>query len=199
MSISKDYAYLAKAVLIGDGATGKTSLAENFCHGFFSTAYLMTVGANFYSEIIQIGKNGEKVKVLIWDLAGQPHFKEVRSLFYLGTMICLAVFDLTRFSSLMNLEHWFNDMYMGLEEPAIPTILIGNKVDLEEERSIDNKEVVRFIKSLYIKYPGYKNMEIPYIETSAKTGENVEKAFRMVTEIFVNAIKESEEELELSD
>lgn len=199
MSISKDYTYLAKAVLIGDGATGKTSLAENFCHGFFSTAYLMTVGANFYSEIIQIGNNGENVKVLIWDLAGQPHFKEVRSLFYLGTMICLAVFDLTRFSSLMNLEHWFNDMYKDLEESTIPTILIGNKVDLEEERSIDNKEVVRFIKFLYIKYPGYKDMEIPYIETSAKTGENVEKAFSMVTEIFVKNIKESEEEFESSD
>ena len=189
MSVPTNYKYLAKAVLIGDGATGKTSLVESFCHRSFSLSYLMTVGANFYSEIIEIGDND--VKVLIWDLAGQPHFKAVRTQFYMGTLICLAVFDLTRYTTLINLEKWFNEMYKNLEESAIPTVIIGNKVDLEIERSVKYNEATKFVKSLYKKYPGYKNMEIPYFETSAKTGENVQKTFRTATELFLKAIKES--------
>lgn len=189
MSVPTDYNYLAKAVLIGDGATGKTSLVENFCHGSFSSSYLMTVGSNFYSEKIEI--DDKDIKVLIWDLAGQPHFKAVRTQFYMGTMICLAVFDLTRYITLKNLEKWFNEMYKNLEESVIPTVIIGNKVDLEIKRSVNYNEATKFVKSLYKKYPGYENMEIPYFETSAKTGENVLKTFRTATELFLKTIKES--------
>jgi len=188
MSYSREYSYLAKAVLIGDGATGKTSLAERYCHGkFVSSAYFMTVGANFYSKIIQIGDDISKL--LIWDIAGQPHFKAVRSQFYMGTMICLAVFDLTRYSTLINLEHWFNEMFNNIDENIIPTVLIGNKIDLAEEMLIDSREITRFIESLYDLYPEYNKIGIPYFQTSAKTGQNVEKAFLSVTEIFLKIVK----------
>ena len=103
MSIPIKYNYLAKAVIIGDGATGKTSLLERFCHGRFIESYLMTVGANFYSEIFEFGDNGDKFKVIFWDMAGNPQFDVVRTQFYNGTMICLAVFDLTRYITLKNL------------------------------------------------------------------------------------------------
>lgn len=195
MNITMEYNFLAKAVLIGDGATGKTSLIERFCHGTFSTSYLMTVGANFYSEIFEFGNNGDKLKVLFWDIAGQEHFDVVRTQFYIGTMICIAVFDLTRYITLKNLEKWFNEMYKSLEESAIPTVIIGNKVDLEIERSVKHKEVTKFVNSLYDKFPGYKNMEIPYFETSAKNGENVEKTFRATAELFLKNLKESEIEV----
>ncbi|TFG25321.1 MAG: GTP-binding protein [Promethearchaeota archaeon] len=186
-----EYNYLAKAVLIGDGGTGKSSLIEQFSNGTFSTSYLMTVGANFYSEIFEFGKNGDKLKIIFWDLAGQEQFDVVRTQFYMGTMICMAVFDLTRYLTLTNLENWFNEMYNSLEESAIPTVIIGNKLDLEIERSISDKEATKFVKSLYKKFPGYKNMEIPYFETSAKTGENVEKAFRATADLFLKSIKKS--------
>ena len=192
MSIPIKYNYLAKAVIIGDGATGKTSLLERFCHGRFIESYLMTVGANFYSEIFEFGDNGDKLKVLFWDFSGQPQFKVVRSQFYMGTMICIAVFDLTRYITLTNLKNWFNEMYKNLEESAIPTVIIGNKVDLEIERSVKYNEATEFVKSLYDKYPGYKNMEIPYFETSAKTGENVEKTFRTTAELFLKTLKRKE-------
>lgn len=104
-------------------------------------------------------------------------------------MICLAVFDLTRYITLKNLENWFDEMYKNLEESAIPTVIIGNKVDLEIERSVNYKEAVKFVKSLYKKYPGYKNMEIHYFEASAKTGENVEKTFRTAAELGLKVIK----------
>ena len=187
-----EYNYLAKCVLIGDGATGKTSIMERFCHGTFSTSYLMTVGANFYSEIFEIGDDGDKLKVIFWDIAGQQQFDVVRTQFYMGTMICMAVFDLTRYLTLTNLENWFNEMYNNLEESAIPTVIIGNKLDLEIERSISYEEATKFVSSLYDKFPGYKNMAIPYFETSAKTGENVEKTFRATAELFLNYLKERE-------
>ena len=192
MSIPIKYNYLAKAVIIGDGATGKTSLIERYCHGTFLESYLMTVGANFYSEIFEFGDNVDKLKVLFWDFSGQPQFKVVRSQFYMGTMICIAVFDLTRYITLTNLKNWFNEMYKNLEESAIPTVIIGNKVDLEIERSVKYNEATEFVKSLYDKYPGYKNMEIPYFETSAKTGENVEKTFRTTAELFLKTLKRKE-------
>lgn len=186
------YNYLAKCVLIGDGATGKTSIMERFSKGTFSTSYLMTVGANFYSEIFEIGDNGDKLKVIYWDIAGQQQFDVVRTQFYMGTMICMAVFDLTRYSTLTNLDKWLYEMYNNLEETVIPTIIIGNKLDLEIERSISNKEATKFVNSLYDKFPAYKNMAIPYFETSAKTGENVEKTYRATAELFLNNLKESE-------
>ncbi len=189
-----EYNYLAKAVLIGDGATGKTSLMERFCHGTFSTSYLMTVGANFYSEIFEFGDNGDRLKIIYWDLAGEQQFDVVRTQFYMGTMICMAVFDLTRYITLKNLEKWLNEMYKNLEESVIPTVIIGNKIDLEIERSVSNDEATRFVNSLYDKFPEYKNMEIPYFETSAKTGENVEKTYRATAELFLKKLKESETE-----
>ncbi len=187
-----EYNYLAKAVLIGDGATGKTSLMERFCHGTFSTSYLMTVGANFYSEIFEFGDNGNKLKVIYWDLAGEQQFDVVRTQFYIGTMICMAVFDLSRYITLTNLEKWLDEMYKNIDESVIPTVIIGNKIDLEIERSVSNDEATGFVNSLYDKFPEYKNMEIPYFETSAKTGENVEKTYRTIAELFLKHLKESE-------
>ena len=188
----REYDYIAKAVLIGDGATGKTSITEKFCHGFFSDSYLMTVGANFYIETIQI--KDARVKVQIWDLAGQKHFSFVRSQFYQGAMICIAVFDVTRYSTLISLESWFKEMYKKLDDSPIATILVANKIDLEKERLIDYPEVERFIEHLYDRFPRYNDSGILYVEASAKTGENVEKAFRMVTELFLKKYDEDDED-----
>ncbi len=188
----REYDYIAKAVLIGDGATGKTSIAENFCHGFFSDSYLMTVGANFYIETIQI--KGTRIKLQIWDLAGQEHFEFVRSQFYQGATICIAVFDITRYSTLIGLGNWFNEMYKKLDDTAIATILVANKIDLEKERLIDNTEISRFLEYLYKSFPRYSDSEILYVETSAKTGENVEKAFNMVSELFLKKCEEDDDD-----
>lgn len=184
---TRNYDYIAKMVLIGDGQSGKTSLAERFCHGIFTDSYQMTVGANFYSEMVQIENNN--VKLQIWDLAGQPRFEVVRTEFYRGAMICLAIFDLTRYNTFKNLEKWIYEMYKKLDELAIPTVLIGNKVDLERERNVRHKEAQKFSESLPKIILGYRNLEVPYFETSAKTGKNVEKAFRKSIEIYLRALE----------
>lgn len=187
---AKDYDFLIKAILIGEGAAGKTSLAERFCNKTFETSYLMTVGVNFYTKIIVF--DDLRVNLQIWDLAGQERFKFIRPRFYLGAMLCLAVFDLTRFITLFNLNDWLEELYDNIEEPVIPTILLGNKIDLAEHRAIDHQEGVDFISTLHEKFPNYKNYEVPYIETSAKTGKNVEEAFKIVTEKYLKEVLDSE-------
>ncbi len=182
----REYNYIAKAVIIGDGATGKTSITERFCHGIFSNSYKLTVGVNFYIETIQI--KDVRVIVQIWDLAGQKHFSSVRAQFYQGAMICIAVFDVTRYFTLINLENWFDEMYKKLGDSPIATILVANKIDLEEERSIAYPEVRRCLERLYKKFPRYSDSDILYVETSAKTGEKVEKAFKMVTELYLKKL-----------
>ncbi len=182
-----DKGYLVKLVFIGNGATGKTSLIERFTKNTFQTSYLMTIGANFYMETVQI--ENKKVKLQIWDLAGQEHFKSVRPGFYIGVMLCIAVFDLTRESTIKDLDNWMDEMYNSAKVSLIPTVLIGNKVDLEELRAINYEYAHNYTKLLAKRYPVYQNLEIPYYETSAKTGKNVKEAFIGATKLFLESLK----------
>ena len=74
--------YVFKVVLIGDGGVGKSTLRRRFMGETFKAQYIMTIGADFSAKVIELG--GRRVKFVIWDLAGQPHFREVRADFYRG-------------------------------------------------------------------------------------------------------------------
>ena len=101
-------ALFAKVILAGDGAVGKTSLRKRFMESVFDGQYLMTIGADFSVKEIDVKMGSEKlqVKMQIWDLAGQPRFQEVRSVYYSGVVGAVLVYDVTRPDSFENTTKW---------------------------------------------------------------------------------------------
>lgn len=160
--------YKFKVILIGDGSVGKTSLLYQFCQGKFSSDYTITMGANFLKKQLNMTKKDD-ADLIIWDIAGQfEKFGRFHDQFYKNANGALLVFDLTKPATFENVDKWRLDLVKVLEK-EIPFILIGNKVDLIQAHDpiIDPK--------ISAAYAEEKNSI--YIETSAKTGVNVEDAF----------------------
>lgn len=160
--------FVFKVLLLGDGAVGKTSLISMFTKGFIKQDYKMTIGVDIMTKTVQI--QGYTAKLSIWDLAGQQRFKAIRSAFYGGVAGALLVFDLTRALTFKNLVTWLEELYQ-FGNPECPIILIGNKADLPQLRDVKQEDINWFSQEIGCEY----------LETSAKTGQNVEKAFNMLT------------------
>ncbi|MFW9923646.1 MAG: Rab family GTPase [Candidatus Thorarchaeota archaeon] len=176
-SKSLESSYIFKVLLIGEAAVGKTSLTMKFIHGKFKSDYLLTVGMEPYSKYIKIGD--DLVTLSIWDIAGQQRFDVFRTMFFRGAKAALLVFDLTRPATLTKLGDWYEDLIKNAGKDVIP-ILVGNKNDLEDLRSVPKKDALAFAKKI---------KALAYIETSAKTGENVETSFQTITENLVERAK----------
>jgi small GTP-binding protein len=173
-----------KVCLLGDGAVGKTALRERYLGKQFSSGYVMTIGADFAVKKTEIKSDGESgsqtVKFQIWDLAGQPRFNSVRELYYKGSHGGLLVFDITRRDSFNNLNAWVEELYKNSGRGNMPITLLGNKVDLRDETEdpVTEEEAREYIKVLKKQYN--IEFEVPYLETSAKTGVNVEESFNLL-------------------
>lgn len=160
-----------KIILIGPGAVGKTSILMRFVHNKFSKSYKMTIGVDFLNK--EINFDDTNAKLTIWDIAGQKRFKFMRKNFYGGAAGALLVFDLTRENTFQEvIKRWYPEMTQFLDK-NVPFILIGNKVDLIKEIGsvIDSEKAKKFAES----------KGSIYIETSAKTGQNIEDAFMELT------------------
>ncbi|MHA1399699.1 MAG: GTP-binding protein [Candidatus Heimdallarchaeaceae archaeon] len=158
------YKYTFKILLLGDGAVGKTSLVQRFIHNKFQSGYLMTIGMEPYSRFETI--NGTRCVLQLWDIAGQERFQTMRTIFFKGSLGALVTYDITRRKTFENLKTWINEA--RTESPRIMLILVGNKNDLDDLREVSYEEGAEYAK---------KNGCIGFIETSAKTGENVADAF----------------------
>jgi len=154
-----------KIVVVGD-CVGKTSLIERYTKGTFRNDYKATIGANFAVKSLSI--KGKTITLQIWDLAGQPHYKDVRQQhFYKGASGVVYVFDVTRRETFENLNRWRREVTETCGN--IPSVIVGNKIDLLP-REVEKKEGERYSKSL----------NIPYFETSAATGKNIHKVFKTI-------------------
>ena len=156
---------------MGAAGVGKTSLLYRFVNDMFNADYTATIGAHFLTKKVKLGLkelDDDEATLNIWDIAGQKRYFDIRTTFYRGAHGALLIFDLTRHETFKEMEDWYLEMIpvLGVE---FPLLLIGNKSDLVDDlgASIDSAEIN--------KYAEEKGSN--YIETSAKTGKNVEKAF----------------------
>ncbi|MFX1466921.1 MAG: GTP-binding protein [Promethearchaeota archaeon] len=161
---------LFKVVVIGDGAVGKTSITVRICHGQFDGEYLMTIGVEFGMKLCMI--MGQKIKMQIWDTAGQERFRFLQPAYYSGAHGALVVYDVTRRQSFERIPIWLGYL-VGNVGTSIPTIIVGNKCDLDDIRSVDVDEGEHLAKHLSEHY----QQDIPFFEASAKTNQNVEEIF----------------------
>jgi small GTP-binding protein len=122
-----------KLVIIGDPMVGKTSIITRFIDKTFEHEYLQTIGTQLNCSEIIVGD--VLIRLIIWDLAGQPRFESVRKLYFLGSDAVIVVFDLTRPETFDNLEGWLHAFRQAVPD-QVPSILIGNKVDLASLREI---------------------------------------------------------------
>jgi len=164
-----------KIIVIGDPAVGKTSLLRNFSDEGFESEYIATVGVNITKEKVSIKNDiGEEkeVSLMIWDIAGQPQFYMLHRPYFNGADGMLLVYDITRSSSFSNVNNWYStSVKYGLS--GIPRVLIGNKIDLKDEKKI----IVPMAEHLSQK------LNAPFFETSALTGENVSDIFHKIAEL----------------
>ncbi|CAF0791878.1 unnamed protein product [Adineta steineri] len=162
---------LLKVIILGDSGVGKTSLMNQFVNRKFSNQYKATIGADFLTKELQI--DDRLVTMQIWDTAGQERFQSLGVAFYRGADCCVLVMDVTSPTSFKSLESWKDEFLIqaGPRDPEnFPFVVIGNKIDLEN-RMIQTRKAQSWCQE--------KN-NIPYFETSAKEGLNVEKAFETV-------------------
>ncbi len=159
-----------KICLIGDVGVGKTSLIRRYVLDVFDDKYIATIGTKVTKKEIEVKdpRTGapQKIVLLVWDIMGQPSFREVlREAYFYGAEGALAVCDVTSKESLGELRYWVKAM--SATTGKIPIVFLGNKCDLREETRVPYQDLDVFAKK----------HDSPALLTSAKTGYNVEQAF----------------------
>ena len=185
MADTEEYDMMVKVIIIGDSGVGKTNIMNKFLKNIFMEESKATVGVEFGSKLFDI--NGHKIKAQIWDTAGQEKYKSITGAYFKGSKGALVVYDITQKSTYESLEKWVNDL-KSAGDPKITIILIGNKSDLEENRQVSKEQGEEKAKSF----------GCAFLETSALSGDNIDKAFNMmVKEIFEKFSNDSAEDSEL--
>jgi Ras-related protein Rab-2A len=214
--MSASWDYIAKLVCIGDSGTGKSSLTIRLCEGRFSPHHDVTIGVEFGSRIVPVGPPNTQppkpkpsvsgdpsladipeglpeprrieeqveqkhMKLSLWDTAGQETYKSVTRSYFRGASGALLVFDISRRPTFDHVTDWLNDLRQ-IAESDIVVVLVGNKNDLaagdENKREVTKEEAEEWAKT---------NGVLEYVETSAKSGDGVERAFGRVAErIYMN-------------
>lgn len=172
---------LWKIVLAGDGAVGKTSLRKRYLGEGFNTDYLSTMGADFALHDTKVGET--EIRWQIWDLAGQPVFKDVVKAYYTKVFGGVLVYDVSRRQTFENVEKWATDLWDNSgREQKVPVVLLANKTDLRDEgvEAVTTEEGQKLAERL----------GVPFIETSAKTGSGVDNAFAHLGKDILNFTKQ---------
>ncbi|MBN1327969.1 MAG: GTP-binding protein [Candidatus Heimdallarchaeota archaeon] len=176
-----------KIVIIGDPAVGKTSIRRKYLGETTQKEYIYTIGADFATKKITLSDN-LSIQYQIFDLAGQTKFDKVRSSFYSGVQAAILVYDITSSETLANLPKWVKEVKKNNDGTLETFVVVGNKIDLKEQKQCNDKELNNFLNSLS-KEMGHN---ILHIYTSALTGENIDLLFKKITEqLLFSASKES--------
>ncbi|XP_004301753.1 PREDICTED: ras-related protein RABB1b-like [Fragaria vesca subsp. vesca] len=175
--MSHEYAYLFKYIIIGDTAVGKSCLLLEFIEKKFRPVYDATIGVEFGTRIITV--EGKPMKLQLWDTAGAERFQSITRTYYRGAAGALLVFDVTRRETFNNLTKWLHDA-REYADRNLTIMLIGNKCDLGSKRVVQTEEGEQFAEQ----------NGLLYLETSTRTGGNVEEAFTKTTEKILQNINE---------
>ena len=166
-----DYDYLFKLLLIGDSGVGKSCLLLRFADDTYTESHISTIGVDFKIRTVEL--DGKVIKLQIWDTAGQERFRTITSSYYRGAHGIIVVYDVTDEESFNNVKTWLNEINRYANE-NVNKLLVGNKSDLTSKKVVDHATAKAFADEI----------GIPFLETSAKSAENVEQAFmRMAQEI----------------
>ena len=170
-----------KIVFVGDCSVGKTAIINQYIYSSSSSDYKPTIAIDFFSRTVDV--NGQPVRLLIWDTAGQEKFHSLIPSYLHNSSIAILVFDITSRSSFDNIKKWHQTV-LDASDPAL--FLVGNKIDLEDQREVSYTEAKQFSESIKAKY----------VETSARTPMNIDLLFDEVARVPVAQIVNEGSQLE---
>ncbi len=156
-----------KIVVAGDGGVGKTTLLEKFITGTFHAKTKMTIGVQFRWKEVRVA--GLTCHLQLWDLGGEERFRFILSSYVRGARGALLLFDTTRPSTLNALAGWVD--ICRAHDNHLPILLCGSKTDRVEDRSVPLEIAWEYLDHFDL---------LDYLEVSAKTGQNVGKAFEVL-------------------
>eukprot|EP01084_Bolivina_argentea_P024267 45235_1 len=174
------YDHLFKFTIIGDSGVGKSCLMMRFADDTFNESFITTIGVDFRFRTINV--DDKIVKLQIWDTAGQEKFKTITSSYYRNAHAVMIVYDVSDRKSFNNIDQWLSDIEKFCPS-KVCKMIIGNKCDIDPaDREITIQHANQYAQ----------NLNISYIETSAKTADNVENAFyQMVQQLIKNKAEQT--------
>jgi len=155
------YTRIAKVIVVGDAAVGKTSLLLRYTKGTFNPTYILTIGVQFAVKDVKL--DDDILRLQIWDTGGQERFGPIRQVYYRGTKGALVVYDRSERSSFDRLDYWIKELRQIVD--GIPLVIVGNKADLPAAVTPEQGQQFATERSL------------PFVETSAKSNLNTDTPF----------------------
>ena len=174
--MSQDYDYLCKVLLLGDSGVGKSSLILRYTDETFNSKLVNSIGVDFKMKKKEI--DGKIIKIQIWDTAGHERFRSITYSYYRGANSIIIVFDLSNKKSFISITDWLKQIEKHAKENVFK-FLVGNKYDLIEEREVLYEEAKQYADE----------HSLPYIETSAKEGININELFESSIKSFLSNSK----------
>ncbi|XP_044754846.1 ras-related protein Rab-37-like isoform X3 [Coccinella septempunctata] len=157
-----------KTILLGDSGVGKTSLLVKFDTGKFQGgSFSATVGIGFTNKIVTVDQT--RIKLQIWDTAGQERFRSITHAYYRDAHALLLLYDVTNKTSFDNIRAWLGEIKEYAQEDVV-IMLLGNKADCGTQRAVRREDGERLAREY----------NVSFMETSAKSGQNVDLAFLAV-------------------
>ena len=172
--------FLRKLIVIGDSAVGKTAVIQKYVNNQFNETMISTTGVDFNNKDLII--DGQKVKIQIWDTAGQEKYRALTSQYYRRAHGIILFYSVTDKTSFQHLQNWLDSIESNTMT-KIPVILLANKCDLAEV--VPREQAEEFARS--------KNLSIFF--TSAKTGENLDAAFQTIAEMSIHVQIDSKKDV----
>ncbi|KAI0214283.1 Ras-related protein Rab-23 [Lamellibrachia satsuma] len=169
-----------KVVVVGNGAVGKSSMIQRYCKGIFTKDYKKTIGVDFLERQIEV--NGEDVRLMLWDTAGQEEFDAITRAYYRGAQACVVAFSTVDRDSFDAVKNWLRKVEN--EVGQIPSVLVQNKIDLAAESTVTQEETEELAAKL----------NVHFYKTSVKENTNVNEVFRYLAELYLSQMSSMSDE-----
>ncbi|XP_042287604.1 RAB3D, member RAS oncogene family, a isoform X1 [Thunnus maccoyii] len=174
----QNFDYMFKLLIIGNSSVGKTSFLFRYADDSFTSAFVSTVGIDF--KVKTIYRNDKRVKLQIWDTAGQERYRTITTAYYRGAMGFLLMYDITSQESFNAVQDWATQIKTYSWDNA-QVVLVGNKLDLEEDRQVPAEAAQRLATEL-----GFQ-----FFEASAKDNINVKQVFDKLVDVICEKMNET--------
>ena len=168
LSTSMDCVY--KVLLLGDSTVGKTCVLLKYTDKIFQETHMMTIGLDYRLKVMQL-QSGKEVKLQIWDTAGQDRFRSITKNYYKGSHGIILIYDVTSLKTFENVKSWVSQIHEEISDKVV-IYLVANKIDMDDSRKVTKEEGKKLAEEL----------DVPFVETSAKTGENIDYIFSDISE-----------------
>ena len=159
-----------KVLLLGDSTVGKTCVLLKYTDKIFQETHMMTIGLDYRLKVMQL-QSGKEVKLQIWDTAGQDRFRSITKNYYKGSHGIILIYDVTSLKTFENVKSWVSQIHEEISDKVV-IYLVANKIDMDDLRKVTKEEGKKLAEEL----------DVPFVETSAKTGENIDYIFSDISE-----------------